>query len=176
MAKDLAVNILIRGHSLIGIASWSLVVPTGLGQFGFAIYWFDPQRHEFRRVSKVKPYLSVRSVGEGYVEAAHRAYGNGDVRRVELGNVTKQPMTSGQKLGLALMVVAGGWLIADSIQPQNASFPSTVNIGESLLPALAFVLGAAIFARDTYFKWREDRRAERAAERDEERFNRENAD
>jgi hypothetical protein len=71
------------------------------------------------------------------------------------------------------MVVAGGWLLYDSIQPRNASFPPSVDTGGSLVPWLAFALGALIFVRDTYFKRREDQRAERAAQRDEERFRRE---
>lgn len=148
----------------------------GAWGLGFAVFWFDPKARRFQQVSSVSSVLSLRSVGDGYVEAAHKAYGDGDVRRVELRNVGKSPMRVGQKIGIALMVVAGGWIIADSIQPQNASFPPAVSTGGSLIPLLAFLLGAAIFARDTYFKWREDRRAERAAKRDEERFRKENAE
>jgi hypothetical protein len=83
---------------------------------------------------------------------------------------------SGRYVGLGLMSVAGGWLIYDSTQLQNASFPPKMNTGGSLLPILVFVLGAAIFARDTYFKWRDDQRAEKSAGREEERFRRESAD
>lgn len=67
---------------------------------------------------------------------------------------------------MGLMLVAGGWLISDSIQPRNASFPSGMDSGTgSLLAGLGFTLGALIFVRDTYFKWREDQRAERAEKR-----------
>lgn len=147
-----------------------------LSGLGFAVFWFDPKTKQFRHLSKVFPVLSLRTVGDGYVEAAHQAYGDGDVRRTELRDLTKTPMRIGQKIGLALMVVGGGRVFYDSILPQNASFPPTMSTSGSLLPLLAFLLGAAIFARDTYFKWREDRRAERASKRDEERFHKENAD
>ena len=54
----------------------------GVLQYGFAIYWFDPHRRQFKRVSKVRPFLSLRSVGGGFVEAATEAYGDGDVQRM----------------------------------------------------------------------------------------------
>ena len=82
-------------------------------------------------------------------------------------------MLRSRTIGVILMVVAGGWLLYDSIKPQNASFPPTMDDGGSFLPWLLFALGVAIFARDTYFKRREDQRAERASKREEERFQKE---
>jgi hypothetical protein len=54
----------------------------GFLQYGFAIYWFDRDNRRLKRVSKVRPFLSIRSAGEGFVEAATKAYGDGDVKRI----------------------------------------------------------------------------------------------
>jgi hypothetical protein len=56
----------------------------GFMLYGFAIYWFDRQTRRLKRVSKVKPFLSLRSAGDGAVEAAMKAYGDGDVRRMAI--------------------------------------------------------------------------------------------
>jgi hypothetical protein len=56
----------------------------GFLQYGFAIYWFDPKAHLLKRVSKVRPFLSLRSVDKGGVEAATKGYGDGDVKRITI--------------------------------------------------------------------------------------------
>ena len=56
----------------------------GFLQYGFAIYWFDPQRRQLKRVSRVKPFLSLRSAADGSAEAATKAYDDGDVRRISI--------------------------------------------------------------------------------------------
>jgi hypothetical protein len=52
--------------------------------YGFAIYLFDRQARRLKRVSRVKPFLSLRSVSNGYVEAATKAYDDGDVKRIAI--------------------------------------------------------------------------------------------
>ena len=52
--------------------------------YGFAIYRFDRDSRQFKRVSRVKPYFSLRSAGNGFAEAATKGFGDGDVRRIPI--------------------------------------------------------------------------------------------
>jgi hypothetical protein len=56
----------------------------GFLNYGFAVYWFDRNNRQLKRVSKVRPFLSICSAREGCVEAATKAYGDGDVQRIAI--------------------------------------------------------------------------------------------
>ena len=56
----------------------------GFWGLGFAVYWFESGDRRPKRVSKVEDFLSLRSAGDGFVEAATKAYGDGDVKRIPI--------------------------------------------------------------------------------------------